>query len=80
MNTAPLDTPRSKRRPDLPIVFPLDSYVYFPDTYDGYCVEREQLREEFDFWLSHLGEKIWWTPQHETALRRILNITGSNED
>jgi hypothetical protein len=76
MQTASNDTPRSKRRPDLPVVFPFGDMVYFPDAGDGYGFSFEQFRENFGQWLFHLEEKRWWTPAHETALRRILYGEG----
>jgi hypothetical protein len=36
MLNAHFDTPRSTRRPDLPIVFPFVDTIYFPDGCDGY--------------------------------------------
>jgi hypothetical protein len=80
MLTAPLDTPRSRRRPDLPVVFPFGETVYFPDGCDGYGLSFEQLRDEFDRLLYHLEEKRWWTPAHETALRCILDMNGSSDE
>jgi hypothetical protein len=80
MRTAPLDTPRSKERPDLPVVFPFGEMVYFPDGCDGYGFSFEELRGQFDQLLYHLEEKRWWTPAHETALRCILNMEGGRNE
>jgi len=79
MLNAHFDTPRSTRRPDLPIVFPFVDTIYFPDGCDGYGFDFKQLREEFDRLLFHLEQKSWWTAAHETALRRILDMEGGED-
>lgn len=79
MMTAPPDTPRSKRRPDLPIVFPLGQMVYFPDGGDDYLIPYEELQKDFSRWLYPLEEESWWTHAHELTLRRIL-FRGRGED
>ena len=80
MTTAPLNTPRSQRRPDLPIVFPFEDMVYFPDGCDGYGFTFEEICRDFDNLLFHLQDKRWWTPSHEMALRKILHMEGGKDE
>ncbi len=71
--------PRSRRMPELPVVFEWGGHICFPDGCSGYSYTRENFVND-PYLRDHLRDKRWWTAAHEQALAAELRELEGEDD